>query len=136
MATFFAEQSKLLTDWAEREASLSLPEGNTTRRKNLEFFRRKKREAGLDEEQLDKLFPELVEIEVSPPLSELKSVFAALNSTRAQGFNGPLPITFMEIQAFCSLLDVALSPNEVTTLKNMDTVYLNIVTEHLNTKKE
>lgn len=87
-------------------------------------FREQLGKNGLTEEELDEKFKELVEPEVDPEADYYRYVFAELSSTRQQGLNGQMPITYLEIKAYLELNDVDLSPQEVQLIKVMDRAYL------------
>jgi len=130
VASSFEDEQNKLTLWVERETALNLPEGNTTRRANMEFFRKQKAKAGWSEEQLDEEFPELIPIKVHPYFSLYKSWFLDLTTARQEGVNGPLPISYSEILAYCQLMDVRLVPDDVVVLKRMDNAFLRVVSKY------
>jgi hypothetical protein len=57
-------------------------------------------------------------------MSHLWSAFIDLNQTRPQGFNGPMAITYNEIQCYCDLSGIEMTPDEVKVIKRLDAVYL------------
>ena len=130
MQTSFEDASKKLLEWARKEATLGLPEGKSTRRQVQEHFRKKLAQSGMAEAALDERFPELVEVPVPPEVQHIKWAFLELNSARQQGFSGPQPISFMEMQAYTALTGEALSPDEVRTIKGMDVVFLDVIHEY------
>jgi hypothetical protein len=130
--TSFEDGTNKLVEWAKREASLSLPEGKITVRKHLEAVRKQKQKEGRSQQQLDEMFPELVEVNVPPTLMHLRILFMDLNLTRPEGFNGPLPITFQEILAYLTLTQQSVTPQEVEILKRMDFVFLTEIRKYID----
>lgn len=61
-------------------------------------------------------FPELMEY--------VWSAFISLHSARGQGFNGPLPISYQEIDAWQRMTKNTLLPWEIEVVKRLDAVYL------------
>jgi hypothetical protein len=59
----------------------------------------------------------------------LWDIFFELNGTRPVGFDGPLQITFSEIESFSRLKGYDLKPWEVDVIKKLDYVYLDVVKE-------
>jgi hypothetical protein len=55
-----------------------------------------------------------------PAIAPLWDVFAALCGTRGQAFDGMAPLSCTEVQAWCQLHQVRLTPWEVETLFTMD----------------
>jgi hypothetical protein len=55
------------------------------------------------------------------------SAFLLLNQSRSQGFNGPLPITYQEIDAWLRLTNNRLFPWEIEVVKKLDAVYMRVV---------
>lgn len=64
-------------------------------------------------------FPELLEY--------VWTAFLLLNQTRGQGFSGPLPISFQEIDAWQRLTHNVLLPWEIEAIKRLDAAYLRVV---------
>jgi hypothetical protein len=58
------------------------------------------------------------------------SAFLLLSETRAQGFSGPLPITYSEIKSWIELTGNYLLPWEVEAVKKLDAVYMRVVNKH------
>jgi hypothetical protein len=82
------------------------------------------RKAGRSEEDLARIYAEL-DYEGPPKGSEyITSIFSALSSRRQYGMGGPMPISFLEIDAYQRLLDVELSPFDVELLVDMDNRWL------------
>jgi hypothetical protein len=67
-------------------------------------------------------FPELLEY--------VWTAFLLLNSTRGQGFSGPIPISYQEIDAWQRMTHNVLLPWEVEVVKKLDTVYLRVVNKN------
>jgi len=67
-------------------------------------------------------FPELLEY--------VWTVFLLLNNTRGQGFSGPLPISYQEIDAWQRMTKNTLLPWEIEAIKRLDAVYLKVVTKN------
>lgn len=55
--------------------------------------------------------------------------FVALSNTRADGMNGPQPISFLEISAWRSLMNMPVEPRHVVILRAMDNAYLAAVAQ-------
>jgi len=67
-------------------------------------------------------FPELLEY--------VWTAFLLLNSTRGQGFSGPIPISYQEIDSWQRMTHNVLLPWEVEVVKKIDTVYLRVVNKN------
>jgi hypothetical protein len=67
-------------------------------------------------------FPELLEY--------VWTAFLLLNNTRGQGFSGPLPISYQEIDAWQRMTQNTLLPWEIEAVKRLDAVYLRVVNKH------
>jgi hypothetical protein len=67
-------------------------------------------------------FPELLEY--------VWTAFLLLNSTRGQGFSGPIPISYQEIDAWQRMTHNVLLPWEVEVVKKIDNVYLRVVNKN------
>jgi len=52
------------------------------------------------------------------------SCFLEVNTARQSSGFGPLPISYTELQAWCSLMDEKLSPWEVSMFRLLDNIYL------------
>jgi hypothetical protein len=57
-------------------------------------------------------------------MSHLWSAFLDLSATRQSGMNGPMAITYNEIQCYCNLTGIDLTPLDVKIIKRLDAVYL------------
>lgn len=64
------------------------------------------------------------EIEIPDGAEHLVDWFWTLSATRQQGFNGPLPVGFSEIQAWINLTGEIVTREEVEILRLMDAAYL------------
>lgn len=64
------------------------------------------------------------EPEIPDGAEHLAEWFWRLSEVRHQGFNGPLPIGFSEIQAWINLTGEIVSREEVAILRAMDAAYL------------
>lgn len=53
--------------------------------------------------------------------------FWELHQARGAGFNGPLPLSFTEIQAWVNVKDVKIRSFEVEVIKEMDTKFMEYV---------
>jgi hypothetical protein len=67
-------------------------------------------------------FPELLEY--------VWTAFLLLNRTRGQGSNGPLPVSYQEIDAWQRMTQNIILPWEVEAVKTLDAVYLRVVNKH------
>jgi hypothetical protein len=67
-------------------------------------------------------FPELLEY--------VWTVFLLLNNTRGQGFSGPAPISYQEIDAWQRMTHNTLLPWEAEAVKKLDAVYLRVVNKN------
>lgn len=59
-------------------------------------------------------------------------VFQDLSRSRGATQNGPLPITFLEIKAYCELYDLQLDPVELNIIQHMDSTWLDEVGKELS----
>ena len=136
MRTSFAQTaSEALFAWVQNFAKNQLPEGNTSRRKNSELFHRKLKEGGATDEELRLSFPELYEVEVPAEFQHIQQAFIRLNLGRQEGFNGPNPLSYSELLAYCTLLEEKFTPGEIELLKIMDVQYMNVIITHVNSQK-
>lgn len=55
--------------------------------------------------------------------SGLLTVFGQLSGTRSWHANGPNPITFTEIDAYCRLMSLPLRPEHVAIIQSLDNVW-------------
>lgn len=79
----------------------------------------------------DDIDHELRPLEVPPGFEWLYGTFWSVNSGRGEGINGPLPLSFTELKAYCELMNETLTPWEVETLKSMDRAFLDEVTKEV-----
>lgn len=54
------------------------------------------------------------------------SAFLSLHSGRSYGFNGPEPLTFDNMLAWCKLTGNFLSPWQVDAVKRLDNIFLKV----------
>jgi len=66
-------------------------------------------------------------VDFPEPLTHIWSAFVALNKTRAQGFNGPNPITYSEIRAWKEVTQNPLHPWELEAVKLLDDIYIRVM---------
>jgi len=105
-----------LCDWAEHELSLlQTDDKGITQREHLEQVRKM---TGHAPEELENPyeFPKL--------LSHVWSFFLQLSQARTQGFSGPNPISYPDIQSWKELTGNTINPYEVGILKRLDAIYL------------
>ena len=57
-------------------------------------------------------------------LAGVWSAFCDLSNCRSQGFSGPNPISYRDIKDYIELTETAISPREVTILRELDKVYM------------
>ena len=117
---FFEDLILDLEEYAEWDFKLSIPdkEGITERQHLTEV----ERQSGRTPWALQgPEFPELLE--------HVWAAFLLLNQTRGQGFNGPLPISHQEIDAWKRMTDNKLLPWEINAVKRLDAVYLRVVSK-------
>ncbi len=65
----------------------------------------------------------------------LWNAFLELDSTRTFGSNGPRPITFEEIRAWCDLTGYRLPPHHVQILRAMDATLLERFSEEVKRRE-
>ena len=61
--------------------------------------------------------------------AELWSAFAEISGSRPQGMGGACGIPLTEIEAWCRLYNVSLSPWEIGTIKAMDAAVVSVWSE-------
>ncbi len=98
--------------------------GDGTKAQHLQKARKQAASLGMSTSAID---AELEIPSLPPGADRLLHLFNSINSSRGQGFNGPLPISFLEIKAFCELTGEVLTPWEVETIKLLDAAYLDEV---------
>lgn len=69
--------------------------------------------------------------QLPPLMSPTWYSFLSLRSGIASGFNGPEPIPYTEIKAWCDLTDNELHPLEVEWIKMLDGLYLKSARENV-----
>jgi hypothetical protein len=110
-----------LEEYAEWDFKLSIPDKDgVTERQHLQEVERQSGRAPMALQGPD--FPELLEY--------VWTAFLLLNSTRGQGFSGPLPISYQEIDAWQRITNNTLLPWEIEAIKRLDAVYLRVVTKN------
>lgn len=57
-------------------------------------------------------------------LANVWSAFCDLSNTRSQGFSGPNPIGYRDIKDYMELTEMPLSPRDVKSIRDLDTVYM------------
>lgn len=67
---------------------------------------------------------------------EILGVFTELSRSRGNSQNGPLPITFLEIKAYCDLYDLELEPVELNILQALDEAWMGEVQVVLQRKMQ
>jgi hypothetical protein len=71
--------------------------------------------------------PDLVGPDLPLELAYLLQWWAELSAARGQGFSGPLPLSFTEIDAWSRLTGSALTAFEVSVLRDLDRAFLQSV---------
>lgn len=65
---------------------------------------------------------------IMPPfpdiLEDVWKLFIDLSNTRSQGYSGPLPITYSEIEAWSRITETPITSWEVSVIKRLDNVYI------------
>jgi hypothetical protein len=79
------------------------------------------------EKQTGKTPLALISPEFPVELDYLWSYFLELSSTRPQGYSGPLPITYQEIQAWSELTGNKITPLDVEVIKRLDRIYTRVI---------
>jgi len=78
------------------------------------------RQTGIRPEELNlPQFPDL--------LSPVWRIFIELSNSRNQGFSGPAPISFEQMQAYNSIMGKLIGPLEVQIIQKLDREYLGIM---------
>ena len=71
-----------------------------------------------------------------PPLPEIAdpvwTTFASLHARRNSGMEGPQPLSYEAILAWCNLYGIRLSLWEMEVIEALDALWLRIVQEHKN----
>jgi len=68
-------------------------------------------------------------IDCPPEYDYLLDWFRSLSAARAEGFSGPCPISFRDIEAWASLTGEILLREEVAILRQMDAAYLDAISK-------
>lgn len=58
------------------------------------------------------------------PLDYLWSIYSRLRRRKGGGFSGPAPIEWTDIDAFCRIGKITLSPWEIEIIESLDDLYL------------
>jgi len=58
-------------------------------------------------------------------LAHLLPLFGELSAARGTGMNGPLAVSYSELEAYTRLMGIDIEPLEVQALRAMDTAFLN-----------
>jgi len=98
-------------------------------------FRQQLEKTGASEEVLDKQFAELIEPEVPIAGRNVLTMFMELSSARQSGFNGLMPISYLELKAYADVTDTQFEPWEVDLIKVMDRALLEAVAEIADKEK-
>lgn len=67
---------------------------------------------------------QIIEPEFNPNAGYLLDLFFELSNSRQAGMGGPLPISFLEIDAYKRISDVEIEPWEVKIIKELDESFL------------
>lgn len=78
----------------------------------------------VEKDNSDALFPDIA--------SHIWSTFLELHDGRTYGMNGPNPISYDIIKAWCDITNIELSPWEVSTIKALDNLWITITGEEAN----
>jgi len=78
------------------------------------------------ERQTGKTPSPLIGPEFPMELSYLWSAYLHLHNARSAGFNGPSPISYLEIKAWMEVTENTLKPWEVEALKRLDAAYMRV----------
>lgn len=97
--------------------------GETKKKQILKGYEQFKK-AGKTEEELLNLFPDLKEPEVPQGTEYIVRIFNDLSTARSSSINGYEPICYNEIKSYCDLMQDALRPWEVQTIRAMDGAFL------------
>ena len=115
---FFESLILDLEEYAEWDFKLSIPDKDgVTEREHLIQVERQSGRTPLALQGPE--FPELLE--------HVWTAFLLLNNTRGQGFSGPLPISYQEIDAWQRMTQNMLLPWEIEAVKRLDAIYLRVV---------
>jgi hypothetical protein len=64
--------------------------------------------------------------------SHIWTAFIELHDGRTYGMNGPNPISYDIIHAWCSLTGIYLSPWELGVIKSLDSIWMKTISEEAN----
>lgn len=102
--------------------NLDTPTKNGTKRQQYESLKKRFQAQGKTEEEIQALLPELVEID--DDLLPFLQMFFELSAGRQSGMSGPAALSYSEIKTYCDLMEITLTPTEVSALRQMDTTFL------------
>jgi hypothetical protein len=115
---FFERLTLDLEEYAEWDFKLSIPDKDgVTEREHLVQV----------EEQTGRTPLSLIGPDFPEEIAHVWSAFLFLNNTRGQGFNGPIPIAYQEIEAWIKLTNNKLLSWEIEMVKKIDAVYVRVV---------
>jgi hypothetical protein len=121
----FAKAIRQLELFVRQLVKLNTPNSQgQTHRKTLENARKHAFKNGKSAEEIQTRFAELEPIKLEPGTEHVIAMFDELSNTRARTKIGPMPITHVEIQAYCHLTGTDLDPWELDALKRMDNAYI------------
>tara|TARA_R110000772_G_scaffold260035_1_gene377856 strand:+ start:505 stop:804 length:300 start_codon:yes stop_codon:yes gene_type:complete len=87
---------------------------NISKRQHLEQV---EKQTGKRPEELEgPKFPHLI--------SHVWSAFLSISQSRTMGFNGPNPISLLEIRAWVEMTNATLSSREVEAIRELDVIYM------------
>jgi hypothetical protein len=69
-------------------------------------------------------------VELVPGTEYLLVIFNSLSMARGAGMSQPLPISYVDIKAYCDLTDLRLAHWELETLRVMDHAYIATTAEN------
>ena len=134
--TFFEELAVSLDRYVTYLVRYNTPDKKGSSQKDhLLKFRQQLEKTGKSKEELDEQFAELIEPEVPLAGRSVLMMFMELSSARQSGFNGLLPISYLELQAYADVTDIRFEPWEVDLIKVMDRAFLEAVAELVNKEK-
>lgn len=129
--TSFAKAKNTLEALTRQSVELNTPNKNGVTKKQTLERGRKQLSKVKTEQQLAEMFKELEPIKAERGTEWLVGVFNELSSARGYGLNGPLAITHQEIKAYCDLMDLDLTPWDVSVIRAMDTAYIDETYKHI-----
>ena len=134
--TFFEQLAVSLDRYVRYLVRYNTPDKKGSSKKDhLLKFRQQLEKTGASEEVLDKQFAELIEPEVPIAGRNVLTMFMELSSARQSGFNGLMPISYLELKAYADVTDTQFEPWEVDLIKVMDRALLEAVAEIADKEK-